>query len=355
MTERFTRSPGRRGVDDGPKIAVLIPCYNEETTIRRVVNDFQRELPTATVYVYDNNSTDRTAAVAAAEGAVVVPEKRQGKGFVMASMFRDVEADVYVLVDGDATYPADRVHDLIRPIVDGKADMTVATRLAQYDERSFRPLHVFGNALVVKLVNLAFHSRLTDIMSGYRAFNRDFVKRVPLVSKGFEVETQMTLQALYYDFVIAEVPVPYGTRPEGSHSKLKTFSDGARVLLKIFDVFKAYRPLLFFSAVAAVLVGLGLLVGALLWPSTVLASGIVLTAVISVAIGIILDSINHRVRELMRVVSAGPSRGGIDPEVEKALVAWQGTAAATAPARDPDPTPPRQLAPAWHPATPTDP
>jgi hypothetical protein len=317
-------------VDGHTKIAVLIPCYNEEVTIRKVVNDFQRQLPSATIYVYDNNSSDRTAQIAAAEGAVVVREKRQGKGFVMASMFEQIEADVFVLVDGDDTYPADRVHDLIRPIIDEAADMTVGTRLVEYADRSFRPLHVFGNALVVKLVNMIFHSRLTDIMSGYRAFSRDFVKRVPWVSKGFEVETQMTLQALYYDFVIGEVPVLYGKRPEGSQSKLRTFSDGTRVLLKIADIFKAYRPLLFFSGIAAILCCLGLLIGGVPvvefiktskithLPSAVLASGIMAIAVISLAIGLILDSINHRVRELMRVVWSPPAPRPVRKHTEEA-------------------------------------
>jgi len=313
-----------RGIYEGKKIAVLLPCFNEEVTIRKVINDFRNQLPTATIYVYDNNSSDNTAQIAAAEGAVVVREKRQGKGFVMASMFEDIEADVFVLADGDDTYPADKVHKLIRPIVEEKADMAVGTRLVQYGDRSFRPLHVFGNALVVRLVNMVFNSRLTDIMSGYRAFNSDFVKRVPVVSKGFEVETQMTLQGLYYDFVITEVPIPYGQRPEGSYSKLRTFSDGARVLLKIVDIFKAYRPLMFFLAVASFLFCLGLIIGSVSiaefirtarithLPSAVLASGIMVIAVICVAIGIILDSINHRVRELMRVVSStrSPRRAG---------------------------------------------
>lgn len=308
---------------DGQRIAVLVPCFNEEVTIKKVINDFQRELPSATIYVYDNNSSDNTATIAAAEGAVVVREKRQGKGFVVASMFEDIEADVFVMVDGDDTYPADKVRELIQPIIDDRADMTVGTRLVEYGGDSFRPLHVFGNALVVKLVNMVFGSKLTDIMSGYRAFGRNFVKNIPMVSKGFEVETQMTLQALYYDYVVAEVPIRYGERPEGSTSKLNTFSDGAKVLLKIADIFKAYRPLVFFSAIAVVLVCLGTLIGSVSvvefirtskithLPSAVLASGIMIIAMISAAIGIILDSINHRVREMMRVVSFKRRRSAI--------------------------------------------
>ena len=331
-----------RGADDDMKTAVLIPCFNEEVTIKKVIQDFRQELPTATIYIYDNNSSDRTAAIAAAEGAVVVQEKRQGKGFVMASMFENTEADVFVMVDGDDTYPADNVHELIRPVIEQKADMTVGTRLVEYADRSFRPLHVFGNALVVKLVNRVFHSRLTDIMSGYRAFNKAFVKRIPLVSKGFEVETQMTLQALYYDFVIAEVPVPYRERPEGSLSKLKTFSDGTKVLLKIADIFRAYRPLAFFSLIASFLCLLGLLIGSVSiaeffqtgkvshLPSAVLASGIMVIAVISFAIGIILDSMNHRVRELMRAVSLTAFSRGNAP---RAIFDGLASAAATNPCR----------------------
>lgn len=305
---------------DSPRIAVLIPCHNEAVTIKKVIDDFRQRLPTATIYVYDNNSSDHTAGIAAAEGAIVVREKRQGKGHVLASMFRDVEADVYVLTDGDDTYPAGSVHRLIQPILEGKADMVVGTRLTEYGDGSFRPLHVFGNRLVVGLVNLLFRSGLTDIMSGFRAFNRDFVKSIPVISKGFEVETQMTLQALHYDFVVSEVPICYGQRPEGSQSKLRTYSDGAKVLLTIFDIFKAYRPLLFFSLIGMILVLLSLLVGSLpiaefiqtgkisRLPSAVLASGLAIVGVISVATGLSLDAINHRWRELMWVALAGSRR-----------------------------------------------
>ncbi len=295
------------------KIAVLIPCLNEEQTIAKVIQDFRKELPEAAVYVYDNNSSDRTALIAGAAGARVVREKRRGKGFVVASMFEKVDADLYVLVDGDDTYPADRVHELLRPIVDERADMVVGNRLEEFGKRSFRPFHVFGNKLVVSLVNLIFKCKLTDVMSGYRAFNSDFVRRVPIVSRGFEVETEMTLQALHYDFVIAEVPVPYRKRPEGSSSKLKTFSDGIKTLLTVFDIFKAYRPLLFFFILGAVLGCVGLLIGSIpvaeyletgrieRFPSAILASGIMIVSVICVAMGIILDAINHRLRELIRI------------------------------------------------------
>jgi glycosyltransferase involved in cell wall biosynthesis len=295
------------------KIAVLIPCLNEEQTIAKVIQDFRKELPEAAVYVYDNNSSDRTALIAKAAGARVFREKRQGKGFVVASMFEEVEADLYVLVDGDDTYPAANVHELLRPIMEERADMVVGNRLEAFGEHSFRRFHLMGNKLVVGLVNLIFKCKLKDIMSGYRAFSRDFVRKVPIVSRGFEVETEMTLQALHYDFVIAEVPVPYRKRPQGSSSKLKTFSDGVKTILTVFDIFKAYRPLLFFFILGAILGCAGLLIGSIpvseYWetgrierfPSAILASGIMIISVICVAIGIILDAINHRLRELIRI------------------------------------------------------
>jgi glycosyltransferase involved in cell wall biosynthesis len=295
------------------KIAVLIPCLNEEQTIAKVIQDFRKELPQAAVYVYDNDSSDQTARVAQDAGAKVVREKRRGKGFVVASMFEDVEADLYILVDGDDTYPAEKVHDLLQPIIDERADMVVGNRLEAFGEESFRRFHLMGNKLVVDLVNLIFKCNLKDIMSGYRAFSRDLVRKVPIVSRGFEVETEMTLQALHYDFVIAEVPVPYRKRPQGSSSKLKTFSDGMKTILTVFDIFKAYRPLLFFFLLGAVLGCVGLFIGSIpvaeYWetgrierfPSAILASGIMIVSVICVAIGIILDAINHRLRELIRI------------------------------------------------------
>jgi len=306
------------------QIAVLIPCYNEEITIKKVINDFQKQLPSATVYVYDNNSTDNTLAVAKLEGAVVVREKRQGKGFVIASMFEDINADIYVLVDGDDTYPADKVHDLIQPITEERADMVVANRLVEFTDKSFRKLHVFGNHLVAKTINMIFNTTLNDIMSGYRTFNRNFAKRVPIVSKGFEVETQMTLQSLYYGFVIEETPVPYGKRPDGSQSKLNTFSDGIKILQKVFVIFKAYKPLLFFSFIALILFIIGgaigsipivefILTGKILhFPSAILAAGIMVISVTAFTCGIILDTINHQLREMVRIIILGGHTRDID-------------------------------------------
>lgn len=243
----------------------------------------------------------------------------KAKGFVMASMFEDIEADIYVLVDGDDTYPADKVHELVQPVLEEKADMVVGNRMIEFSDRSFRPLHVFGNRLVAKLVNMIFKTRLTDIMSGYRVFNRNFIKKIPLISKGFEVEVQMVLQALFYDFVIVEVPISYKERPKGSYSKLNTSSDGIRILLKIFTIFKAYRPLFFFSAVALFLFILGLIIGSipviefiltgkiLHFPSAILAAGIMIISVVSFTCGIILDTINHQLKELAKIVTLGYS------------------------------------------------
>ncbi len=304
-----------------PRIAVLIPCYNEAVTIRGVVEDFRRELPDATIYVYDNNSSDETAAIARSAGAVVVGEKRQGKGHVVQSMFRDIDADLYVMVDGDATYPADRVHDLLAPVVEGRADLVVGNRLVSYASGSYRPLHVFGNHLVVRSINFIFKSSLHDVMSGYRAYNRAFVRGLPVVSRGFEVETELTLQALYRRFVIVEVPIHYAERPAGSFSKLSTFRDGAKVLLKIVDIFKAYRPLLFFATIALLVGLIGLALGSIpvreylatgriaRFPTAILAAALEIVAFVALVCGIVLDSINHHFREMAQlVIQNAPAR-----------------------------------------------
>lgn len=225
-------------------------------------------------------------------------------------MFSKVDADIYVMVDGDDTYPAEAAHKLIAPIVDQSADMTVGTRLENFSSKAFRPLHVFGNNLVISLVNHLFGSNLTDIMSGYRAFNRDLVKNLPLTSKGFEVETQMVIQSLYYDFKIKEVDIEYRERPEGSFSKLNTFRDGFKVLLTIFNIAKAYRPFLFFGSISIVLTLLGLSLGSVPiieffktgyithLPTAVLATGLMIVAMLFFAIGVILDTINFRLKEI---------------------------------------------------------
>jgi glycosyltransferase involved in cell wall biosynthesis len=300
---------------DRVETAVLIPCKNEAVTIKKVVEDFRQQLPDAKIYVYDNNSSDDTIRIAKEAGALVMAEKRQGKGFVVESMFRDIDADLYVMVDGDDTYPASRVMTLLEPILTGKADMVVGTRLVEFGDHSFRGFHLFGNRLVANVVNKIFNATLQDLMSGYRAFNRRFVKEVPIVSKGFELETEMTLQALYRNFIIKEVPIPYGVRPEGSYSKLRTYQDGARVLLKIVDIFKAYRPLLFFGIIALGLAILGLVLGSIpiagflrtgkveRFPTAILATGLMLLSFLATVCGIILDGFNHRIKELSQLIN----------------------------------------------------
>ena len=204
-------------------------------------------MPNASIFVFDNNSSDDSAAVAKQAGATVIHEKKRGKGFVVASMLKSIMADFYVMVDGDDTYPADCVHKLLGPLLSGRADMVVGQRFSNHTKAAFPRLHVFGNRLVVKLINLIFDSRLSDIMSGYRVFTREVAISLPVVATGFDVETEMTLQLLYRHYIIEEVPVPYKERPPGSCSKLDTFRDGACVLLKILGIFKAYKPLTFFG------------------------------------------------------------------------------------------------------------
>jgi glycosyltransferase involved in cell wall biosynthesis len=306
------------------QIAVLIPCHNEQATVGKVVDDFRAALPDARLYVFDNCCTDDTAAVATQHGATVIRECRQGKGFVVESMFDRVDADYYVMVDGDDTYEAARVGDLLAPVLAGQADMAVGARLSEYDNRSFRPLHVLGNGLVRGLINKIFGARLTDIMSGYRAFNRRVVQRVPVVSSGFEVETELTIQMLYYRLKIVEVQVPYRGRPEGSFSKLNTFRDGARVLWKIFNLFRAFKPLTFFGGAGILLTLLGLLAGLPpifeyvqdpahyihRVPLAILATGLILLGAISAFLGVLLHAINWRFKELHNVMTRGAKKSG---------------------------------------------
>lgn len=291
------------------KTAVVIPCYNEETTIHKVVTDFKRVLPEAQIYVFDNNSTDNTREAATAAGAIVHFVGSKGKGWTIRSIFREIDADIYLMVDGDDTYPADKARELTSVVMEGKADMVVATRLSQYHHQAFRHLHLFGNNLILKSINILFNSKLSDVLSGYRAFSRRFVKTIPVLSKGFEVETEMTLHALENGLAIHEVSVPYGHRPEGSESKLNTFSDGWRVLKTIFWIFKDYRPLLFFGLAGLIIFVVGLLFGAVvineftatskvIHPSTaVLSAALCTVGLLSITTGLILDTVNRRSRE----------------------------------------------------------
>ena len=230
------------------KTAVLIPCYNESQTVEKVIKDFREALPDADIYVYDNNSSDGTDEIARNAGAIVRYEYRQGKGNVVRSMFRDIDADCYIMVDGDDTYPAEFAKDLEKAVLEGKADMSIGDRLsATYFEENKRPFHNMGNKLVRGLINVLYKSDVRDIMTGMRGFSYDFVKSFPVLSEGFEIETEMTIFALDHNFKLKEIPIQYRDRPEGSESKLNTISDGLKVLKTIATLFRDYKPLLFFS------------------------------------------------------------------------------------------------------------
>jgi glycosyltransferase involved in cell wall biosynthesis len=297
------------------QIAVVIPCYQEERTIGKVVADFKRVLPKADIYVYDNNCTDATARIAREAGAVVRREKRQGKGWVVASMFDQVDADILVMVDGDDTYDPNSIQLLLEPIYKGDADTTVASRLITYEDKAFRSFHMFGNRMVCAVVNRMFGSQISDIFSGYRAFTRDAIAKIPITARGFDVETELTLQALYRGLVLKEVRAPYGARPEGSFSKLRTFADGFAVLLRLFLMLKSYKPLTLFGGLSIVLLILGLLAGIKpvyqYWderyvssvPLAVLASALVILSFLSLGLGLILNSINLRLLEIERMLA----------------------------------------------------
>ena len=236
------------------KTAVLIPCYNEETTVADVVNDFRSVLPEAEIYVYDNNSTDQTVARAREAGAIVRREPRQGKGNVVRRMFREIDADCYVLVDGDSTYPAKHAPEMVRMVAEEGADMVIGDRLSStYFTENKRPFHNTGNRLVRSLICRFWDTKISDIMTGYRVFSKRFVKLYPVMSGNFEVETEMTVHALDKRFELREVPIDYQDRPQGSHSKLNTFGDGLSVLKTIFTLYKEYRPLRFFGWLALLL------------------------------------------------------------------------------------------------------
>ena len=294
------------------KIAVLIPCYNEEKTIKKVVMDFKKELPDADIYVYNNNSNDNSMKILSEiNGITVRNEYNQGKGNVVRRMFREVDADIYVMVDGDDTYPAEDVHKLILPIIEGKADMTVGDRLSNgtYKNENKRKFHEFGNNLVKKSINILFKNNLQDIMSGYRAFNKIFVKNIPILSPKFEIETEITLSALDKRFIIKEIPIIYRERPEGSVSKLNTIQDGLKVSKTILRMYKDYKPRKFFLFISFILFIFGLLVGIPVIvefakthfitkvPSAILATGFMMMAAISLQCGLTLDTISKANKE----------------------------------------------------------
>lgn len=298
-------------MDKKEKIAVLIPCYNEEITIEKVVKDFKRELPAADIYVYDNNSKDRTIEIAKKAGAIVKTENRQGKGNVVRTMFREIDADIYVMVDGDDTYPAEFVHQLIEPVRNNEADMAIGDRLSNgtYQHEIKKNFHEFGNNLVRGSINVLFNNKLKDIMTGYRVFNKMFVKNMPVMSPKFELETEMTLFALDKKFRIKEIPIVFRERPDGSESKINTFSDGFKVIRTIVKMFRDHKPLRFFSIIFAILFVIGLIIGLPViiefyktgyitkMPSAILATGIMTLAVIAEQCGLILHTIVKQHRE----------------------------------------------------------
>ena len=294
------------------KIAVLIPCYNESLTVEKVVADFRRELPDAEIYVYDNNSTDNTAELAEKAGAIVRHEYRQGKGNVIRSMFREIDADCYIMTDGDDTYPAEYARAMCDLVLSGRADMVIGDRLsATYFEENKRPFHNFGNSLVRGCINTFWSNRtkILDVMTGYRAFSPMFVKSFPVLSRGFEIETEMTIHALDKNLLLQSIPVNYRDRPAGSFSKLNTYVDGAKVLLTIFNLYRSYRPLRFFGALAVLLMLIALILFVPVFveflqtglvpkiPTLIVSSILGLSALLSAACGLILDTIAVNARK----------------------------------------------------------
>ncbi|HAZ1224600.1 TPA: glycosyltransferase [Enterococcus faecium] len=287
------------------KIAVLIPCYNEEATISTVIADFKRELPEADIYVYDNNSTDRTYELAVQGGAIVKKEPRQGKGNVIRQMFFDIDADYYLMVDGDDTYPAEAVHGLLEKLRSGEADMVIGDRLSNgtYFDENKRPFHDFGNNLVRNTITRMYKTKILDVMTGYRGFNRIFVKSFPIMSSGFQIETELTIHALDKKFKFVEIPIDYRDRPESSESKLNTFSDGFKVIMMIIKMFKDYKPLLFFGIWTIFFFLFGLVTGIpaireymltsfiTRIPSAILSTGLMTLALLSLVTGLILDTV----------------------------------------------------------------
>ena len=303
---------GGRLAKQQPRIAVLLPCYNEEAAIGATVEGFRRALPDATVYVYDNNSRDRTKEVAALAGAVVRTEPQQGKGRVVRRMFADIEADVYIMADGDLTYDPEAAPEMVRMLLDEQLDMIVGTRKHEAVE-AYRGGHVLGNKLFTSLLSGLFGRTFTDIFSGYRAFSRRFVKSFPILSSGFEIETEMSVHALELRMPVGEVETRYGARPEGSESKLSTYGDGWRILKTIATLYRVERPVLFFGSIGALLVILALILAAPLvltyletglvprFPTAILATGLIIIAVLCFFAGLILDTVTRGRREIRRL------------------------------------------------------
>ncbi|HEY0223707.1 MAG TPA: glycosyltransferase [Pseudolabrys sp.] len=290
------------------KIAVLVPCYNEAAAVAKVVEDFKATLPQATIFVFDNNSTDNTAEAARAAGAEVFEEKHQGKGFVVRRMFADIEADIYVLVDGDATYDAPSAPAMIRRLLEGRLDMVVGNRVER-EQAAYRAGHRAGNWLLTGFVAAVFGSKFNDMLSGYRVFSRRFVKSFPVISDGFEIETELTIHALELSLPAAEIDTPYYSRPAGSASKLNTWRDGFRILGTVVSLYRAERPLIFFSGIGLLMAILSVVFAVPLFvtyfetglvprlPTAILSTGLMMLASLSVAVGLVLDTVTRGRRE----------------------------------------------------------
>ena len=297
------------------KIAVLIPCYNESKTIGKVVKDYKKVLPEADIYVYDNNSTDGTDKIAKKAGAIVCYEYKQGKGNVIRSMFKDIDADCYLMIDGDDTYPKENAREMCDLILSKKADMVIGDRLSStYFQENKRPFHNFGNKLVRRLINTLFKSNVRDIMTGYRAFSYEFVKTFPVISKGFEIETEMTIHALDKNFLLKEIPVEYRDRPVGSISKLSTYSDGFKVLKTIARLFKEYKPTIFFSLVSLLFLIISLCFGIPVfveyfktglvprYPTLIFSGFMLMISILMFICGIILEVVVKKHRQLFELI-----------------------------------------------------
>lgn len=293
------------------KIAVLIPCYNEEKTIKKVVTDWKKELPEATIYVYNNNSTDRTAQIAKEAGAVVRDEYQQGKGNVIRRMFREIYAQCYIMIDGDDTYPAEFGREMVDKVLNRKVDMVVGDRLSStYFEENKRPFHNFGNSLVRGTINRLFKSNIRDIMTGYRAFSYQFVKTFPVLSKGFEIETEMSIHAVDKNMLVENVIIDYRDRPDGSESKLNTYSDGAKVLKTIMGLYKNYKPMQFFGLLALILMIIAIVMFAPVlavylktglvpnFPTLIVSGFVAMAALQSFFAGLVLSTIVQKDRQL---------------------------------------------------------
>jgi glycosyltransferase involved in cell wall biosynthesis len=296
--------------DENSKVAVLIPCLNEEKTIGKVVRDFRSSLPEAEVYVFDNASVDRTAEEAREAGALVFSESRRGKGFVVQAMFQRVDADVYILVDGDDTYPAVKARELIAPILSGEADMVVGSRLARGTSSEFRYVNWFGNKIFLHMINSVFRTSLTDILSGFRAMNKGAMRGIPLFVRGFDIEAELVVKALQRGYRIVEVPVDLRPRPQGSYSKVRAFRDGWQILSTILALMRDYKPFTFFGSIALPPLALGLVLATRVLqeypvtglahqlPSIVIAMGLLFAALMSMSVGLVLHTVDRRFQEM---------------------------------------------------------